>query len=114
MLRAGQKYGVELAGSQPTLETRNSMPLWHSIIKNPTRRQVNNGTRQHCLRTNHDALTIGSGSKVAERLSQEDHQPQQNCECSGCHQDRDSGCNNPHACAKAVSIRLTQLHPKWT
>ncbi|KAJ7586872.1 hypothetical protein C8J56DRAFT_730228, partial [Mycena floridula] len=67
-----------------------------------------------CLRTNHGAVTIGTGSKVADRLTQVDHKPNRNCQCTECRFDRNSGCANPHACARTASIKLTQILPKWT
>ncbi|KAJ7589205.1 hypothetical protein C8J56DRAFT_784532 [Mycena floridula] len=114
MIAAAKKYGIELTGFEPLLEARNSMPLWHSIVKNPERRQINNGEKQECLRTNHGATTIGTGSQVIRRLTQVEHRASQSCQCVDCRLDRDHGCSNPHSCAKTASNRLAQILPKWT
>ncbi|KAJ7586095.1 hypothetical protein C8J56DRAFT_726051, partial [Mycena floridula] len=114
MMSTAKKYGVEFIGFEPLLDTRRNMPLWHSYAKDPLKRQINNGEQQECLRTNHGATTIGVGSNIASRLTQPDHRPVHHCQCPDCRFDRDSGCDNPHACAKVAARKLAQTLPKWT
>ncbi|KAJ7072447.1 hypothetical protein C8F01DRAFT_971956 [Mycena amicta] len=99
---------------EPSGEITGALPLWHHHGRRPDKNQINNGETQRCLRQYHGVQTVNDGLAVVERLQTIEHSPHRHCQCDPCTQDRDlRRCQNPHACAKTVEGRLSQILPKW-
>ncbi|KAF8168780.1 hypothetical protein K438DRAFT_1599270, partial [Mycena galopus ATCC 62051] len=114
LVRCLNKYGTGFAAIQPSTSILRDMPLWHHPGEDPRKRQENNGKKAKCLRGNHNALKIGDGLDLAQRLNNPLHDPRASCMCDECDDDRTIGtCTNPHACVTAAASRLGQILPKW-
>ncbi|KAJ7064247.1 hypothetical protein C8F01DRAFT_984498, partial [Mycena amicta] len=113
MLKAARKYGVEMDVVQPSRELQCKLPLWHHFAKKDGVRQLNNLPTSRCLRKVHKVTTVGDGMRVLERMTDEEHEPDAECWCQKCTDNRNAGCDNPHACTTAVERRLSQIQAKW-
>ncbi|KAJ7055339.1 hypothetical protein C8F01DRAFT_964696, partial [Mycena amicta] len=114
MMSAVHKHSPGFDTNEPTSEIANALPLWYHFGAKAGVSQQNNGQRQRCLRETHGVQTVGQGIEILERLQSDDHSPHWACQCEPCVRDRDeSGCQNPHACAKTVAARLGQIQTKW-
>ncbi|KAJ7158233.1 hypothetical protein C8R43DRAFT_948547 [Mycena crocata] len=57
---------------------------------------------------------MGDAEKIASRLADARHKPQQNCTCLDCVDDRAFlKCKHPHNCAKMAQSKLDGLQRKW-
>ncbi|KAJ7055506.1 hypothetical protein C8F01DRAFT_994097 [Mycena amicta] len=113
-MKVVQKYGLEFEAIEPPGEIMGVLPLWHHHGHRPDKNQINNGETQRCLRQYHGVQTVNDGLAVVETLQTIEHSPQRHRQCDLCTQDRDlHRWQNPHACAKTVEGRLSQILPKW-
>ncbi|KAJ7693070.1 hypothetical protein B0H17DRAFT_933441, partial [Mycena rosella] len=114
LVKCLNKYGISFATVNPSQEVLRMMPLWHHPGEDNARRQENNGKHANCLRGKHDALTVGAGLDIAQRLTNPLHSNRATRVCDDCDADRTlRGCADPHACAKKAASRLRQLQVQW-
>ncbi|KAG6894055.1 hypothetical protein C0992_007657, partial [Termitomyces sp. T32_za158] len=114
--KIARRHGVRTEGLAFEREMVRARPIWFHGEAADTIRRLNHGTQSECLKTNHDAYTVGDMEKIVSCLLRPDHSPSEECECRGCLEiDMMTGdrCKNPHACAKRAKALLDTLPPKW-
>ncbi|KZT18710.1 hypothetical protein NEOLEDRAFT_1018980, partial [Neolentinus lepideus HHB14362 ss-1] len=114
MLRTAKHYGVSFAPVQLSQGLKRQMPAFYHLGSPPRTYRV---PKIACLVGTHMSTSqrVSGLIHMAKRLDntapQPRHNPQRNCACEPCKQDRRDGCKNPHKCAKTARAILDSLSP---
>ncbi|KAJ7106852.1 hypothetical protein C8R43DRAFT_905988 [Mycena crocata] len=107
MVNVAKRYGIIFDTHQPTQEIRRKLPLWHHFGEDRRKHRVNNSIQCKCLRSKHEAKTMGDAEVISARLDDPRHRADRKCTCLDCIDDRAfQKCQNPHACAKMARYKV--------
>ena len=113
MLKAGQKYNVNLAAIRLDPHLKAQLPAWHHL-GSEARTLNNNPTK--CLIHRHEVKTIADLIRISARLRNQNqelpHRPSIYCRCRDCQEDRNNQCWTPHKCAQEALTRINKTFPK--
>ncbi|KAI0264085.1 hypothetical protein BGY98DRAFT_902249, partial [Russula aff. rugulosa BPL654] len=113
MLKAAQKYNVNLAAIRLNTHLKTQLPAWYHIGSEP--RPIRNNAAR-CLITKHNTITIADLVQVSARLRntgrENPHRPTNFCRCRDCCDDQEKQCWTPHECAKEALTRINLTFPK--
>ncbi|KAG6887242.1 hypothetical protein C0992_013194, partial [Termitomyces sp. T32_za158] len=114
--KVARRHGVISKGFAFEKGMIHKRPIWFHGEAASSIRRLNHGTQSECLKSNHNAYTVGDMQKIASCILDPNHSPSEECECRGCMElDAMTGdkCKDPHVCAKRATALLDTLPPKW-
>ena len=112
LLKSAKKNNLTFTPRKLSKSLKRQMPAWFHIGVPPKQYHKR---QTACLREKHKVKVMRDLVRIGRRLNQHDnsHQPNQQCICRPCRENRAIGCQNPHRCALAAKNIVGNLHNKF-
>ncbi|THV01200.1 hypothetical protein K435DRAFT_632724, partial [Dendrothele bispora CBS 962.96] len=114
LTNTARKYNLRIEGIAFSKEIARQMPIWHHMEADSSIKQLSHTLASKCLKLKHNVRTVGDAEELAKNLEEEEHKPQNNCECQVCKRLKQTmNCTHPHSCMKQAAKLLDTLPQKW-
>ncbi|KAF6756681.1 hypothetical protein DFP72DRAFT_810001, partial [Ephemerocybe angulata] len=113
MMRVAEKYGAKFVPLKITQTLRKRMPYWFHWANKPQLISQYYDKWGRCQQMNHGIKFVGEMLEHATKGRRTNCRNRITCKCQTCHQDRQTGCENPAQCRKNASLKLDNISPDW-
>ena len=114
MLETARKYNANLSAIRLNPRALAQLPAWYHLATE--NRPITNRASK-CLLKKHNISLVADLVRTSARTRHPQqhpaHQPNEDCPCHECTDDKEQGCTNPHRCATEAHTRLNLIQPKY-